>query len=51
MTKAESKLAQEMALEIAATLDNKTKQQNKYVENIFLLLFYLILEVLEGNKM
>ena len=31
MTKAESKLAQEMALKIAATLDDKTKKQNKYV--------------------
>ena len=39
MTKAESKLAQEMALKIAATLDDKTKKQNKYVKNIFLLLF------------
>ena len=35
MTKAESKLAQEMALKIAATLDDKTKKQNKYVKNIF----------------
>ena len=31
MTKAESKLAQEMALKIAATIDDKTKKQNKYV--------------------